>query len=50
MGNGIILIFNVKSQINMKTRVKYLDGLAGLLICYMMLNHIGECKINCVRL
>lgn len=24
----------------MRTRVEYLDGLAGLLICYMMLNHI----------
>lgn len=24
----------------MKSRVEYIDGLAGLLICYMMLNHI----------
>lgn len=24
----------------MKVRIEYLDGVAGLLICYMMLNHI----------
>ena len=24
----------------MKARIEYLDGVAGLLICYMMLNHI----------
>lgn len=24
----------------MKARIEYLDGVAGVLICYMMLNHI----------